>query len=394
MNRKLTILGRRLAASAATVLAASAATVLAASAAAVLVASSAFAAPPAAAPAARGIAAEVERFAAEYLPWEPGTRVTAKADPKNDVRGFHAWMIERKGKYDKLDAKENMLVSADEKWIFTGNVIKNSRPQNATAVIRTDADVSGIGSYFSKMFGSNARAFLEAPADKAGLNGVRVEVDTGYFSQPLHYYVEPDGSVFFMGTLWKLAEPVADQRRAIINLTTSPSYGADNPKITVVEYADMECPFCKRRGQQMDKLMDKYSAKLGIRRYYKFFPLWSTHHWSTKAASAAVCLQKFSSDLVFRFKQICYDNQDTLTLDRLDQQVFDFVDSAGIPRKDFLACYLQDASFAAIRRDMNEGGYLGVNSTPTYYVNGVEIYWLPDDVMEDFLKSGAATKKR
>ena len=353
-----------------------------------------FAAASAPAPASRGLAAEVERFAAEYLPWEPESRVTAKPDPKSDIRGFHAWMIERKGKYEKLDAKQNMFVSADEKWIFTGNVVRNSQPQNVTAVIRTDADISGIGEYFSKMFGSRARAYLDAAADRAGVKAVRIEVDTGYFSQPLHYYVEPDGSVFMMGSLWKIDEPVAGQRMALIDLSQSPAYGADNPKIAVVEYADMECPFCKRRGQQMDKLMDRYGAKLGIRRYYKFYPLWVTHHWSTKAASAAACLQKLSSDLVFKFKQLCYDNQDTLTLERLDQQVFDFIDSAGIPRKDFLACYLQDASFAALRRDMNEGGYLGVNSTPTYYVNGVEIYWLPDEIMEDYLKSGLATKKK
>ncbi len=361
---------------------------------AAFLAARAFAGPSAApAPPARGVAAEVERFAAEYLPWEPESRVTAKADPKSDIRGFHAWAIERKGKYEKLDAKQDMLVSDDEKWIFTGQTIKNSQAQKVTAMIRSDADVAGIGAYFSKMFGATARAYLDAAGDRAGMKAVRVEIDTGYFSQPLHYYVEPDGSVFLMGTMWKLAEPVTDQRKAIIDLSQSPSYGADNPKITVVEYADMECPFCKRRGEQMDKLMDKYSGKLGIRRYYKFYPLWVTHHWSTKAASAAACLQKLSSDLVFKFKQICYDNQDTMTLDRVDQQVFDFIDSAGIPRKDFLSCYLQDASFAAIRRDMNEGGYLGVNSTPTYYVNGTEIYWLPDDIMEEYLKSGLATKK-
>jgi protein-disulfide isomerase len=320
--------------------------------------------------------------------------VTARPSPKDDVRGFHAYAIERKGKYEKLDVKVNYFVSADEKWVFTGSVIKNNKPQNQTAVIRTDADIVGIGEYFSKMFGTKARAFLDPAADRAGLKAVRVEIDTGYFSAPMHYYVQPDGAEFFMGSIWKLGESAPEQRRAMIDLSQSPAYGADSAKVTIVEYADMECPFCKKRGQQMDKLMEKYGAKLQIRRFYKFFPLWASHHWSTKAASAAACLQRFSPDLVFRFKQICYDNQETLTLDRLDQQVFDFVDAAGVPRKDFLGCYLQDASFAAIRRDMSEGALLGVNSTPTYYVNGTEIYWLPDEVMEEYFKSGAATKKR
>jgi protein-disulfide isomerase len=243
------------------------------------------------------------------------------------------------------------------------------------------------------LFRSKAEAHLDPAMDRAGMKGVRIELDTGYFSQPLHYWIESDGSALLMGEFWKLAESVAEQRRGKIDLNYAPATGVDSPKIQMVEYADMECPFCKKRGQQMDKLMEKYATKLGIRRYYKFYPLWAGHIWSTKAASAGVCLSRISPDLLFRFKQLCYDNQESLTLSRLDQLIFDFVDGSGVDRKQFLSCYLQEASFAQVRHDMDEGGALGVNSTPTYYLNGVEIYWLPDDVMEDYLKSLLARKK-
>ncbi|MGH9441446.1 MAG: DsbA family protein [Thermoanaerobaculia bacterium] len=342
---------------------------------------------------AASIVAEVQRFASEYLPWEPDSRVTAKPDPANDLRGLHAFAVERTGKYEKLNLKTGYYVSADEKWIFTGSAVKNNLKPGETSAIETDRDVAGIADYMGGMFRSKAVAHLEPPMDRAGMRGVRVDLDTGYFSQPLHYWIEPDGSAFLMGQFWKLGEPVADQRRAMIDLTHAPSHGVDVPKVTVVEYADMECPFCKKRGQQMDKLVEKYGSKLGIRRYYKFYPLWAGHVWSTKAASAGVCLAASSPDLLFRFKQLCYDNQETLTLTRLDQLVFDFVDAAGLDRKTFLSCYLQASSFDQIRKDMDEGGLLGVNSTPTYYLNGVEIYWLPDEVMEDYLKMLLARKK-
>ena len=333
-----------------------------------------------------GVAAEVEKFAIEYLPWDPATKVAVSPHPSDDVRGFHAFQVERTGKFEKLNSKSIMHVSADEKWIFTGSVVKNSQQQASTAPIQTDHDVSGIADYFSGLFHARARASLEPARDRAGLKGVKVEIDTGFFSQPLHYYVQPDGSAFFMGQLWKFGESVATQRRALMELSHSPSRGAEPPKITMVEYADMECPFCKKRGQQMDKLEETYGKKLQIKRYYKYYPLWVSHVWSTKAASAAVCLSKLSPDLVFRFKQLCYDNQEGLDLSKIDQLAFDFVDSIGAPRKEFLSCYLQEGSLSEIRRDMEEGGLLGVNSTPTYYINGVEIYWLPDEVMEEYLK--------
>lgn len=343
--------------------------------------------------AAASISAEVEKFGAEFLPWEPDSHVTAKPDPTNDLKGLHAFAVERKGKYEKLNLKTGFYVSADDKWIFTGSAVKNNLKPGETSAIETDRDVSGIADYMGGLFRSKAVAHLEPSMDRGGMRGVKVDLDTGYFNQPLHYWIEPDGSAFLMGEFWKLGEPVAEQRRARIDLSRAPSVGAENPKITMVEYADMECPFCKKRGQQMDRLLEKYGAKLGIRRYYKFYPLWAGHVWSTKAASAGVCLSRSSPDLMFRFKQLCYDNQESLTLTRLDQLVFDFVDSAGLDRKAFLSCYLQEPSFEHIRKDMDEGGLLGVNSTPTYYLNGVEVYWLPDEVMEDYLKSLLARKK-
>ena len=44
-------------------------------------------------------------------------------------------------------------------------------------------------------------------------------------------------------------------------------------------------------------------------------------------------------------------------------------------------------SFARVKKDLEEGYRLGVISTPTYYVNGTEIAWVEDKVMEDFLRT-------
>ncbi len=330
---------------------------------------------------------EVRRFAQEYLPWEPDSRVTVTPVPAENLPGFEAYRVERKGKYDKLDTTTTYFVSSDGRWIFTGSVVKSTMPAAKIRPIRSDADVAGIGDYFGKLFNSRATAVLDPRMDKAGVRGVDVRLDTGYFTQVMPVYVAADGTFLLAGQLWKLAEDVAQQRKALISLSDSPWQGVKDPKIVIAEYADMECPFCKKRGLEMDKLMDKYADKLKIRRYYKYYPLWANHVWSTKAASAAVCLSRFNPNLVFQLKGLCYQNQETLTLEALDRLVFDVADSAGVPRTQFTSCYLQPDSFAPIARDMEEGGRLGVNSTPSYYVNGVFVYWVPDGVMEDLLKS-------
>jgi protein-disulfide isomerase len=127
---------------------------------------------------------------------------------------------------------------------------------------------------------------------------------------------------------------------------------------------------------------------LSYKRYYKFFPLWFNHAWAMKAASAADCLFRFSGgQRMFDFKKRVYAQQATMTVSDIDQLALTEAEAAGIPRQDFVACYLRDESLANVRKDIEEGQRLGVKSTPTYFIDGTEVIWIEDTVMEDFLRT-------
>jgi protein-disulfide isomerase len=112
------------------------------------------------------------------------------------------------------------------------------------------------------------------------------------------------------------------------------------------------------------------------------------HVWAMKAASAGDCLAKFSGPAaLFRFKEQVYARQESLTLSGIDELAITTAEAEGVSTADLLSCYLKEDSFARVRRDLEEGYRLGVNSTPTYYVDGTEISWVDDHVMEDFLRT-------
>jgi protein-disulfide isomerase len=90
---------------------------------------------------------------------------------------------------------------------------------------------------------------------------------------------------------------------------------------------------------------------------------------------------------MFAFKKQVYAQQPVLTVAGIDELALTFAESVGIPRSDFLSCYLREPSLGDVRRDMDEGQRLEVRSTPTYFVDGTEIMWVEDRVMEDFLRT-------
>jgi len=332
-------------------------------------------------------AVDVEKRLAEfanlYLPWEPDSRVAVqKADLK--LPGFRSWKITRSGRYESLKAEATVFVSNDGKWFFEGDSFMNRRPEP----VRSPADLGWITSRYADLLRAKVRGELVPERDAAGLKGIAIVLETGFGPVKTPGLVAPDGSVFLAGTLWDFQGDPRAERRRRIDLSAQRAQGSLDAPVTIVEYADMECGYCKFRGRHLDKLLAANPGIVNVRRHYKFFPLWSHHAWAMKAASAGDCLSRLASPAaLFRFKELAYSRQDSLSVSAIDELAITSAEGEGVSAPDFLACYLRDDSFERVRKDLEEGYRLSVNSTPTYFVDGTQISWVEDKVMEDFLRT-------
>jgi thioredoxin family protein len=342
--------------------------------------------PAAAAPApAAGptIAKHVEEFAGQYFPWDPESRITVEQSPLK-LPGFSAWRVQRTGRYATLKLDAVVFVSNDRKWFYEGDSFLNQKP----VPVRSAADLNWITARYAELLRTNVRAELVPARDAAGMKGIAVVLESGFGPVRVPGYVTPDGGAFLAGTLWDFSGDPRSERRKRIDLTAQRASGPADAPVTIVEYADMECQYCRFRGRQLDKLLASNVGIVNVRRHYKFFPLWSHHAWAMKAASAADCLFKLSGGAaLFRFKELAYGRQENLSVSAVDELAITSAEGEGVPRADFLGCYLRDESFDRIRKDMDEGYRLSVNSTPTYFVDGTQINWTEDKVMEDFLRT-------
>lgn len=140
-----------------------------------------------------------------------------------------------------------------------------------------------------------------------------------------------------------------------------PVRGPADAPITIVEYSDFQCPFCSRVTPTLDALQKKYAGKIRI--VFKDFPL-PNHLEAPKAAEAAHCAGEQGK---------YWEMHDRLFANQQALKVADLKTSAGAIGLDaakFSAC-LDSGKFAeSVQADLAEGQKLGVQSTPTLYVNG------------------------
>jgi protein-disulfide isomerase len=333
-------------------------------------------------PAALPLEKELVSYLAHFLPYNPDSSITV-VKSSEIIPGFQAFQVQRKGKYEKLNTNDRVVyVSEDGRRFFAGEKVANTEP----GAVRGPSDLSWLDSKFSNMFRSRVRAALVPERDTMGMKGVALTLETGYFQVRLPGYVTPDGRYFLQGTLWDFHTDPRAERRHRIDLSANRATGPAGATVQIVEYADMECAYCKYRGLQMDRLLETNAGIVNVRRHYKFFPLWMGHVWAMKAASAGECLFKLAGPALFEFKKAVYARQESMTVSGIDELVVTTAEAKGV-RADFLACYLQDDSFSRVKKDIEEGYRVNVTSTPTYYVDGTEISWTEDKVMEDFLRT-------
>ncbi len=335
-------------------------------------------------PSASVDAAAVQAYAAKFLPFDPESKVTVEKAPDR-ISGMQGWKVRRKGRYDKLNVDKVVFVSDDGKWFFGGDPpLANPAPRP----VRSAADLSWLQQKFNELFRTTVRLVLVPDRDAGMYKGMAMTIETGYGPVRLPGYISADGKTYLQGPMWDFQMDPREDRRRRIDLSLNRASGPANASVNIVEFADMECGYCKMRGLQMDRLLEANAGIVNARRHYKFFPLWFGHVWSMKAASAADCIFKGAGAApMFKFKEQVYARQESMTVSGIDELGVTTAEAEGINAADFLACYLQDGSFQHIRHEIEEGYRLGVNSTPTYFIDGTEVTWLEDKVMEDFLKT-------
>jgi protein-disulfide isomerase len=149
----------------------------------------------------------------------------------------------------------------------------------------------------------------------------------------------------------------------VLDVSEAPMKGDAAAKVSLVEFADYECPHCKRFQPVLRQILDEFHGEVKL--YFKHYPL-PQHTNARLAAEAATAAQKQGK--FWPYEEKLWANQDNLTPAELEK----YAKESGLD----LAKFRQDLESPAVKdrvqKDRTEGSAAGISSTPTLFINGKE----------------------
>ena len=163
-----------------------------------------------------------------------------------------------------------------------------------------------------------------------------------------------------------------------IDVKGRPVRGNRDAKVTIVNFDDFQCPFCSRMHATLfPGLLKEFGGK--VRFIYKDYPLLEIHPWAMHAAVDANCLADQDNDAYWDFADFLHANHKAISghspaeaFVNLDKSAVEQGDKHHVDVPKLKAC-MQKSDESAIRASMAEADKLGVDSTPTLFINGQRI---------------------
>jgi protein-disulfide isomerase len=287
-------------------------------------------------------------------------KVTATPLQSSNFRGFLTSTITTDdGKEPK---KSNVFLTDDRHYLIVGFLFALSADPRAEIVqhVREQFKVP------------EAISLTAGPFHNSGFPNflaTTVTAENGKQKQTQDFYITKDNRTLVLGSVLNLGLDLRREALRTIITTNQPTLGPAHAPVTIVEYADLECPVCGKLHEFLEKeLLPKYGDK--VRVIFKEFPLVQIHDWSLTAAIANECVYDIKPEAFAPYRSLIFQNQASTNAANLRDNLLGYADQVGVDRVKLAACLDSKASLPLVDAGANEGKRLGIQSTPTCFING------------------------
>lgn len=278
----------------------------------------------------------------------------------------------------KKKSNQILLISRDSRFLIMGafiDVKQNTSAEMVRAIRETfkvpDTTKLTVGTFHA----STAADFQQ---------GSLVADDGKTKQEPRPLLLAKDGRHLILGEIYDLGVDLQAHALRTISLRNAPYQGPVNAPVTLVEYADLQCPTCAKMHEFIEnELLPRYPGK--IRVVFKEFPLIGIHDWSLIAAIGCQCAYQLNPTSYVPLRSAIFRSQMNINIANVRDMVLNYGEQAGADRVKLAACMDSKASMPRIDADLKEAKAVHVDRTPTAFVNGKMLIGLPSN--EDYYRA-------
>jgi protein-disulfide isomerase len=152
---------------------------------------------------------------------------------------------------------------------------------------------------------------------------------------------------------------------------TPPTQGPEGAPVTLTVFSDFQCPYCARLASMLKEVLPEQEGR--VRVIFRHFPL-GMHPWAEPAAEAAACAQEQGNSHFWRVHDFVFEHQRELTPKNFAEKRAGYTRTlSGFDQRKFEGCVAEKKTAARIQQDIAFGNQIGVEGTPTMFVNSEKI---------------------
>jgi protein-disulfide isomerase len=245
---------------------------------------------------------------------------------------------------------------------------KPETPANTEAKLPDEATVKA---FYDRMFGFQPNLSFKVAEIKwsevPGIAEVTAIASTPEGQQVAKLFVASDGKHAISGDMIPFgADPFADNR-ATLKQAFGPVRGSAAPEITLVEFADLQCPACKSAQPTIEKLLSETPK---ARLIFQSFPLETLHPWARQAANYLDCMSRTDNQGALTFMEAVFSHQGEITKENATEKLNNYAQMGKADPAKIAACAVSPATQERVQKSIDLGKQLKVSATPTLFVNG------------------------
>jgi protein-disulfide isomerase len=304
--------------------------------------------------------ATLRAYTAKLLPRCPGGNLTFEPIQQQGPTGFRVYAATLRSSDEYCGTQKYVLHSPTSGQVLIGTVIalpEDTRPLNAR-----------ISSKATELLSKQMRATVAPFPLPDGIKAVTMSRDTEFGPFAYHGFVDKSERFLIVGTRGSLQNDPAKALRDAIGVGNGVRRGNAASKVEIIELSDFQCPTCARAHEKIEPIIQKNLSKVNYIRMD--LPLFEHHDWSIYAALAGKAVQKVAPTKYWSFVDTVFKSQELITKQTFAKWFPQWLEDNDINAAAIDKTYKSTAERTALLDQVSRIFDLGINSTPTFVVNG------------------------